>query len=181
MRNASRSALAALALSALLVSVPLARAAAPAEFAIRGVTLHKETVVPAPPAEAWDLFTGDVSAWWDHTFSGKPLRLVIDRKPGGGFWEIFDEAGHGVKHAEILWAEPGKVLKMRGPLGFSGKAVDLVHTFVFSAEGEGTKVSLTLNALGQLGDEDVAALDQVWDHFLIARYAAHVSALRGVK
>lgn len=176
-----RCAVAALALIVVAAGAPPARAGEVTEFPLRGITLTKEVVVPVPPAEAWDLFTGDVSAWWDHTFSGKPHRLVIDRKPGGGFWEIFDEAGHGVKHAEVLWADPGKVLKLRGPLGFSGKAVDLMHTFVFAAEGSGTKVSLTLNALGQLDDDGVAALDRVWDHFLIERYATHVSARRGEK
>ncbi len=162
-------------------AAPRAFAGEVVEFPLRGVTITKEVVVPAPPGEAWELFTGDVSAWWDHTFSGDPHRLVIDRKPGGGFWEIFDEAGHGVKHAEVIWADPGKVLKLRGPLGFSGMAVDFVHTFVFAAEGSGTKVTLTLNALGQLDDGGVAALDQVWDHFLVDRYAAHVSARRGAK
>ena len=149
------------------------------EFPVRGVTLVKELTVPVPPAEAWDLFTGDVSGWWDHTFSGKPYRLVIDRTVGGGFWEYFDAEGHGVKHAEIQWAEPGKVLKMRGPLGFSGKAVDLVHTFVFAPDGPdgaGTRITLTLNALGQLDEDGVAALDQVWDHFLLERYRGYVLA-----
>ena len=153
-----------------------ARAGEAVEFALRGITLEKEVVVAAPPLEAWNAFTGDVSAWWDHTFSPAPAKLVIDRKPGGGFWEIFDADGHGVKHAEILWAEPGKTLKMRGPLGFSGKAVDLMHTFRFEPAEGGTRIHLTLNALGQLDDDGVAALDQVWDHFLVERFQAHVAS-----
>lgn len=145
-------------------------------FALRGVTIEKEVVVAAPPDEAWNAFTGDVSAWWDHTFSGNPERLVIDRIAGGGFWEYFDAEGHGVQHAEIIWAEPGKILKMRGPLGFSGKALDLVHTFRFSPDPGGTKIHLTLNAMGQLDDEGVAAMEAVWDHFLVERFQAHIAA-----
>ena len=158
-----------------------APAAGTTEFAVRGVTLEKELTVPVPPEEAWNLFTGDVSGWWDHSFSEKPYRMVIDRKPGGGFWELFDAEGHGVKHAEIQWAEPGKVLKMRGPLGFSGKAVDLMHTFVFTPEGGGTRITLTLNALGQIDDDAVAALDRVWEHFLVERYREYVIAHAGGK
>jgi uncharacterized protein YndB with AHSA1/START domain len=161
--------------AASLAADPL-RAGEAVEFPVRGITLEKEVPIAAPPDEAWNAFTGDVSGWWDHTFSGKPRKLVIDRLPGGGFWEIFDAEGHGVKHAEILWAEPGKVLKMRGPLGFSGKAVDLVHTFRFEPDGAGTKILFTLNALGQLDDLDVAALEQVWEHFLVERFQAHVAA-----
>jgi uncharacterized protein YndB with AHSA1/START domain len=151
-------------------------AAAATEFPLRGVTIEKEIVVSASPEEAWNAFTGDISGWWDHHFSEKPAKLVIDRVPGGGFWEIFDDAGHGVKHAEVIFADPGNVLKMRGPLGFSGKAVDLVHTFTFAADPAGTKVHLTLHAAGQVDDEAVAALEAVWDHFLVARYKAHVDA-----
>jgi len=150
-----------------------------ATFALRGVTIEKELVVAAPPAEAWAAFTGDVSPWWDHTFSENPVELVIEPVAGGGFWERFDREGHGVKHAEVQWAEPGKVLKMRGPLGFSGKAVDLMHTFTFEPDGEGTRIRLTLNALGQLDDDGVAALDGVWDHFLIERFQAYVAAMPG--
>lgn len=158
-----------------LLAAAAVASAEPKEFPVRGVTIEKEVVVEAPPLEAWNAFTGDVSGWWDHHFSPKPERLVIDREAGGGFWEIFDKQGHGVKHAEIIFSDPGKELRMRGPLGFSGKAVDLVHTFKFTAEGEGTRVSLTLNALGQLDDEGIAALDGVWNHFL-ASYQAYVAA-----
>lgn len=147
----------------------------PKEFDVRAVTIEKEIVVAAPPLAAWNAFTGDVSGWWDHHFSEKPLRLVIDRKPGGGFWEIFDKEGHGVKHAEVIYADPGKALRMRGPLGFSGKAVDLVQTFKFTAEGDGTRIQFTLNALGQLDDDSIKALDGVWDHFL-TQYQSYVAA-----
>ena len=109
----------------LLVAAAVAMAE-PKEFDVRAFTIEKEIVVAAPPLEAWNAFTGDVSGWWDHHFSEKPLRLVIDRKPGGAFWEIFDKEGHGVKHAEVIYADPGKALRLRGPLGYSGKAVDLV-------------------------------------------------------
>lgn len=160
--------------SGLLAAAAVAFAE-PKEFPVRGVTIEKEVVVAAPPLEAWNAFTGDVSGWWDHHFSKQPERLVIDREPGGAFWEIFDKQGHGVKHAEIILSDPGKELRMRGPLGYSGMAVDLVHTLRFTAEGEGTRVHLTLNALGQLGDEDIADLDGVWDHFL-GSYQAYVAA-----
>jgi uncharacterized protein YndB with AHSA1/START domain len=158
-----------------ILAAAASAAAEPQEFPFRTATIEKEITVAAPPLEAWNAFTGDVSGWWDHHFSEKPLRLVIDRKPGGAFWEIFDKEGHGVKHAEVIYADPGKELRMRGPLGFSGMAVDLVMSFHFQAEGEGTKVHFTLNALGQLDGEAVQALDRVWDHFL-GNYQAYVAA-----
>lgn len=176
----TRGILPALLLLAALPAVPTPAAAGDvATFALRGVTIEKEVHVPVAPDEAWALFTGDISGWWDHSFSEHPAHLVIDRTAGGGFWEYFDEDGHGVKHAEVTWAEPGRLLKMRGPLGFSGKAVDFVHTFRFEADSAGTRVHLTLNAAGQLDDDGIAALDQVWDHFLGDRYVNYVKAKAG--
>jgi len=165
--------------AAVVVALGMAFASpalAATEFPLRGVTVEKEVIVAATPDEAWNAFTGDVSGWWDHHFSEKPVKLVIDRVPGGGFFEIFDEEGHGVKHAEVIWAEPGKTLKMRGPLGFSGAAVDFVHTFTFTPDPAGTKIRLTLNASGQLDDEGVAALERAWDHFLVKQFQAYIAA-----
>ncbi len=160
---------------ALAVLLPAAGRAAQT-FVLRGITIEKELVVAAPPDEAWRAFTGDVSGWWDHHFSPNPERFAIDRVAGGAFMETFDAGGHGVKHADVIGADPGKMLRLQGPLGLAGKAVDLVHTFTFAPDPGGTKIHLTLNGMGQLSDQDVADLEAVWDHFLIERFQKHVAA-----
>ncbi len=45
---------------------------------------------PGDPVFVYDHLTGDISAWWDHSFSDKPLKIFIEARPGGGFYEIFD-------------------------------------------------------------------------------------------
>lgn len=55
--------------------------------------------------------TGDISGWWDHLFSERPLKFYIDLKPGGGFFEVYDESGDGVKHATVTVAERSKMLR----------------------------------------------------------------------
>ncbi len=35
-------------------------------------------------------FLMEFSAWLDHSFSDKPLKIFIEARPGGGFYEIFD-------------------------------------------------------------------------------------------
>ena len=42
------------------------------------------TTVPGNPEAIFDAITGDVTGWWDHTFSEKPTRLYLEAKPGGG-------------------------------------------------------------------------------------------------
>lgn len=168
-------------LGALLACAACAAGAEPAaaqstSWEGRGITLRKEVTVPLSPEAAYDAFTGDVLPWWDHHVSEHPKSLVIEPRPGGAFRETFDEAGNGVIHGDVILAWRGKLLRIHGPFGFSGKALDLVHTFTFASAGDGsTRVSLELNGSGQIDDGGVAAIDRVWDHFL-GRYRDWVEA-----
>ncbi len=63
-----------------------------------------DVTLPAPPVEVYDALTGDITGWWDHSFAEKPFRLYIEPKPGGGFYEIFDQSGDGARHATVIYA-----------------------------------------------------------------------------
>ena len=71
---------------------------------------EQELMVPGTPEIVYDAMTGDVSSWWDHTFSGSPERLIFEAKPGGGFIEDFG-AGQGALHATVIYADRGRVLR----------------------------------------------------------------------
>ena len=166
-----------LALLAAVCALPVAAIrpwrADPTEQELRAFSFEHEVRVPVAPEAAFDAFTGDVSPWWDHTFSTDPVRFEIEPRAGGGFWEIFDEEGNGLLHARVTWAERGKKLVFRGPLGFHGRAVDMVHTFVFEADGGATRVRATVEAMGVFEESHPAIVEQVWHHFL-GRYQEHV-------
>ena len=100
------------------------KSAAPGKFKI-----EQELILPATPNEVFDAVTGDITPWWDHSFSAHPKKLYIEARPGGGFYEIFDDAGNGVQHAVVIYADRGKMLRFTGPLGLSGRAVDCVTTY----------------------------------------------------
>ena len=51
-------------------------------------SFEKNITVPGTPEEVFDAATGDISPWWDHSFSENPMRFYIEPKPGGGFYEI---------------------------------------------------------------------------------------------
>ena len=122
---------------------------------------------PADPEVVYDHLTGDISGWWDHSFSGNPYQLYIEAKPGGGFYEIFDETGDGVRHATVTYAKRGEILRMEGPLGLSGQAVTLVCTYLLSpSEADGTQLKLTVNGAGDFTEETPGIVKQVWEHFL---------------
>lgn len=80
------------------LSVPVWMGVRPQESAIEPLTVGGFSFVlaltlPGAPEAIYDAVTGDISGWWDHSFSEKPARFYIEPKPGGGFWEIFDESG----------------------------------------------------------------------------------------
>ena len=149
-------------------------AAEPKEMEVGGFIVQKTFTLRGSPEEVWEAMTGDVSGWWDHTFSGAPMELYIEARPGGGFYEIFDESGDGVKHAEVIAAERSKMLRLRGPLGFSGKALDMVHTFTLEDVGGDTRLHLTVHAMGEMEESWATAVDGVWDHFIGERLAGYL-------
>ena len=130
---------------------------------------------PGDPVFVYDHLTGDISDWWDHSFSEKPYRLFIEARPGGGFYEIFNESGEGAKHATVIYAERGKMLRMEGPLGLSGQALTLVCTYSLkSTEENSTQLTLNVNGAGKFTDETPEIVRQVWEHFLWEQFKPHI-------
>jgi len=138
-------------------------------------TFQMHLTLPGTPGATYDAITGDISGWWDHKFSENPAKFYIDPKPGGGFYEIFDESGDGVLHATVIYAQRGKMLRMDGPLGLSGKAVNMVFTLSFEPEGtDSTKLGLEVHGSGEFEPTIPALVEGVWKHFLFERFKPYV-------
>jgi hypothetical protein len=137
----------------------------------------QRVVLPGTPEEIFDAFTGDVSGWWDHTFSGDPARLFIEPKVGGGFWELYDDEGNGIRHAVVIGCDRGKMLRLEGPLGFAGHALSMVHTFEFTPlDGNRTALKVTVRGNGELEEGWVSAVEGVWHHFLVEQFQPWVES-----
>jgi hypothetical protein len=135
--------------------------------------------VPGSPGDTWNALTGDVSGWWDHSFSGNPYRLYIEPRPGGGFYEIFDASGDGIRHAVVTAAERGLLLRFEGPLGLAGHAVQMVATFELSEvglEGTSTNVRVTVRAAGEMHEGWPETVEQVWHHFIDEQFVRFMEA-----
>jgi hypothetical protein len=139
------------------------------EPAYGAFVFHDTVTVPGTSAAAFDRFV-DVDAWWDHRFSENPVRFYIEPKPGGGFWEIFDDQGNGVRHAEVIYVQRPGILRMEGPLGLSGNAIQLVVTLEFTARGDSTVVALEVHGAGEVRERWPQVVRSVWHHFLAERY-----------
>ena len=135
--------------------------------------------VPGSPRATYDALTGDISGWWDHTFSGSPHRLYIEARPGGGFYELFDESGDGVRHAVVTAAERGALLRFEGPLGLAGNALHMVATYELAEvglEGTSTKLTVTVRAAGEMQEGWADTVEGVWHHFIDERFVPYMEA-----
>ncbi len=92
---------------AVAQEVPEAR-----DLPIAGFAFDLDLSLPGSPEIIYDAFTGDISGWWDHTFSDAPRALYIEPTPGGAFMELFDESGDGVRHATVTAAKRGELLRL---------------------------------------------------------------------
>ena len=132
--------------------------------------INFELTLPGKPAVIYEAMTGDISGWWDHSFSEKPYRFYIEARPGGGFYEIFNEAGDGVLHATVIVADYGKLLRFDGPLGLSGRAVKAVHTCQFEDAGQdSTLLKFEGHFFGETQENLPETIEKVWYHFLFER------------
>ena len=161
----------------VVMAITVGTASADVKSAAKGnIRIEQELILPATPNEVYDAVTGDISGWWDHAFSGHPRKLYVEARPGGGVYEIFDDAGNGALHATVIYADRGKKLRYTGPMGFSGRAIDLVTSYELTAEGTGTKFHLTVAATGDVDEQIAAAVDGVWHHFLDERLKAYITS-----
>jgi uncharacterized protein YndB with AHSA1/START domain len=145
---------------------------------VGGFSFVLELTLPGDPETIYDAATGDISGWWDHSFSGKPARLDIEAKPGGGFWEIFDDSGDGVLHARVTFAQRGKLLRFEGPLGLTGHAIQMVTTYELEPKGDSTAMKVTVRAAGEMQERWPQAVEGAWRHFLFERFKPYVEAGR---
>jgi hypothetical protein len=130
---------------------------------------------PGDPVFVYDHLTGDISEWWDHSFSEKPYKLFIEARPGGGFYELFDASGDGALHATVTYAEKGRMLRMEGPLGLAGQALTLVCTYTLKASGsDQTLLTLNVNGAGEFTMETPELVQRVWDHFLREQFKPYI-------
>jgi hypothetical protein len=163
--------------SALAAGLPCTTAAAVADLPTGSFGFEFGVTLPGTPTEIYDTVTGDISAWWDHTMSEHPARLEIEPRPGGGFWEIFDASGDGVRHAVVTYAKRGEVLRFEGPLGLTGHALQMVTTYHLAAVGaDSTLLTLEVKAAGEADPRWPALVEQTWRHFIFERLQPYVAA-----
>jgi hypothetical protein len=140
-------------------------------------SFDKQVTLPGTPTQIFDAATGDISGWWDHSFSNNPKKFFIEAKPGGGFIEIFDDEGNGVLHATVIYSQRGKMIRFDGPLGLTGRAVQIVTTYEFSEVGtDSTLMKVSVHGSGEMEEGMPAIVEKVWEHFIFERFKPYVES-----
>ena len=114
------------------------------ESTAAGFLVRNTAVINAPPATVYSALTDGVGSWWDpaHTFSHNARNLSLDAKPGGCFCERLPDGG-GVQHMSVVYASPGKLLRLTGAIGpLQEAALAGTMTWNLLQAGGGTTVEL---------------------------------------
>ena len=167
--------LATVLVAGLILTVGLARAEV-LDSQPGGFTVSHKVIIAAAPAKVWSAL-GRIGAWWDpkHTFSGDARNLAIELRPGGFFTETLPGGG-SARHMVVVYADPGKLLRLQGGLGpLQAFGVDGSLTYSMKAEGAGTVLVETYDVGGHAPgglDKLAAPVDAVMSH-QVDRLAAY--------
>ncbi len=139
-----------LALVAIMTVVVVTARAEVIETSDAGFLVKNEALIKGTPVEIYGALTGRIDRWWDsaHTFSGDSSNLSLDPRPGGCFCERLPNNG-GVTHLTVVFAAPGKELRLTGALGpLQPDGLAGSMSWTLSEAGGSTKVELRYSVGG---------------------------------
>jgi len=145
-------------------------------FEVQGFRTTQTITIEAPRDEVWEAATGEVSYWWDHTWSGNPAELVIEPRAGGHFYERFEPGGaDGMIHADIIFVDAPSTLRMDGPLGLIERSYDLLISWSLEeVDADTTGFTVDLAMHGEIDAELAGIVHGVWTHFIAGRLKTYV-------
>ena len=126
--------------------------------------IEQEIKINAKPAKVFERLTGDVSPWWDHSFSEAPKAVVLEAKLGGRFYEDFGD-GNGAIYCTVMQLEKDAKLVLVGQMGMGGAVYGNI-TFELVADGAATVLKLSHSAIGDVTDEHKKNYSQGWQDLL---------------
>ena len=152
------------------------------ESTAAGFLIRNTAAINAPPAKVYAALTDGVGGWWDpaHAFSHDAHNLSVDAKPGGCFCERLPDGG-GVRHMSVVYASPGKLLRLTGAIGpLQEAALAGTMTWNLLQAGGGTTAELiyTVGGFRAGGFRDISTVVDGVLRGQLARLKAHVETGR---
>ncbi len=138
------------------LALALAAFAAPAVAAVNGVgdsgfSVTESAHIAAPPSQVYAALI-QPGRWWSplHTFSHDAANLTLDAKAGGCWCETLPDGG-SVRHATVVFAVPGRLLRLDGAMGpMQAMALAGVTTWTLKPSNGGTDITFDYGVGGYL-------------------------------
>jgi uncharacterized protein YndB with AHSA1/START domain len=114
-----------------------------------GFAAGDSVTLAAAPQAVWAALI-EPRRWWnpEHSWSGSAANFTLDPRGGGCFCEALPDGG-SVEHMRVVYAAPGKLLRMKGALGpMQGEGLNGALTVTLEPAGTGTRLTWTYKVGG---------------------------------
>jgi uncharacterized protein YndB with AHSA1/START domain/DNA-binding transcriptional ArsR family regulator len=145
-------------------------------------TLHieQEIVIAVEPQRAFEALTLQVDAWWAHGYDSPASTVHLEPLAGGRFYEEFGQGQGSALYATVTYFEPGKKLRMTGPMGMSGPVTGWI-SFDLEPDAQGTRLKLSHQAMGSFDASLREHYTAGWQELLGQHFKRFVEQGRGYR
>ena len=165
----------------MLAMTSLPASAEVVQMSATGFETTQSITIDKPINQVWPVLRNP-QKWWskEHTYSDDSANLYLDGQALGCFCERLADGG-SIAHAQILYIQPPRMIRMTGGLGpLQAEAVTGTLTWALAREGESaTRVTFTYIVAGTIrgGAEAIAPkVDEVLAVQLLGLKSAAESA-----
>ena len=142
------------------------------------LTIEHTVVIAATPDRVFAALTTDVDAWWMQGFRSPHSTFHLDPTPGGQFIEDFGDGEGGALYATVTYVEPGKKLRLTGPMGMGDPVLGIV-AFDLVPRGQETLLTLSHRVVGAVDEDTYDTYTAGWWELLESHLAAFVERGHG--
>ncbi|HEV3162591.1 MAG TPA: SRPBCC domain-containing protein [Isosphaeraceae bacterium] len=144
---------------------------------IQTISILKEIEIAAPLEIAFEAILEELGPAGEMP-DGKPFPMVIEPWPGGRWYrDLGGNTGHFWGHVQVI--KPPTLLELCGPMFMSFPGVNHLQ-YRLTADGKGTRLKFTHQAIGPIPAEVREGVGHGWEHRLkrIAQGAGRLVAER---
>lgn len=128
-----------------------------------GFQFLEELHVDAAPAKVWKSLMQPGK--WFRFGPVVPGRKMMFEPKVGGLWWVESPEVH-MLHAVVTYIEPGKLLRLSGPLGMTHLPVSSVFIFELEAAGDGTLLRFCQRTFGYITSDRKKSMSSGWGKLL---------------